>query len=60
MIVNNNQDPVAWAFYNEDGGIRFIIHDKDRMELWSKAHNGDIVPLYSNDSNSRDSNSMVE
>lgn len=43
--MNNNNEPIAWAFYNPDGTIRFIIDDKKRMELWSKAHNGSIVPL---------------
>lgn len=59
-MSENNQEPVAWAFYNTDGSIRFIIHDKNRMELWSKAHDGDIVALYSKIDDSRDSNSMVE
>lgn len=39
------QEIVAWAFYNKDGTIRFIIEDQKRMELWSKAHDGTIVPL---------------
>jgi hypothetical protein len=59
-MLYDNDEPVAWAFYNIDGSIRFIIHDKDRMELWSKAHDGNIVPLYSKIDDSRDSNSMVE
>lgn len=37
--------PVAWAFYNPDGSIRFIIDSEERMLLWKKAHEGTIVPL---------------
>ena len=37
--------PVAWAFYNEDGSLRFIIDDEKRMLSWKSAHNGPIVPL---------------
>lgn len=38
-------EPVAWAFYNADGTIRFIIDDEERMRLWATAHEGRIVPL---------------
>ena len=38
--------PIAWAFYDTREEIRFIIHDKKRMELWSKGYEGKIVPLY--------------
>ena len=41
----SNQEPVAWAFYNADGSLRFIIDDKKRMEAWRSAHKGTIVPL---------------
>lgn len=37
--------PVAWAFYNPDGSIRFIIDDPARAEAWRSAHEGKIVPL---------------
>lgn len=37
--------PVAWAFYNADGRLRFIIDDRARMEAWRSAHAGTIVPL---------------
>ncbi len=37
--------PVAWAFYNEDGSLRFIVDDEKRMLSWKSAHNGTIVPL---------------
>ena len=41
------QKPVAWAFYNKDGSIRFIIDDQRRhvMEAWRSAHEGKIVRL---------------
>ena len=39
------QNIIAWAFYNKDDSLRFIIEDKKRMELWKKAHDGKIVPL---------------
>lgn len=58
--MKNEQEPIAWAFYDTMGDIRFIIHDKDRMELWSKGYEGDIVPLYDKPSDDRSSNSMVE
>lgn len=58
--MKNEQEPIAWAFYDTRGDIRFIIHDKDRMELWSKGYEGDIVPLYDKLSDDRSSNSMVE
>ena len=62
--MKNEQEPIAWAFYDIMGDIRFIIHDKDRMELWSKGYEGDIVPLYDKPSDKpsddRSSNSMVE
>ena len=58
--MENNPEPLAWAFYEKDGSkIRFIIHDKDRMELWSKGYEGNIVPLY-NQQETGSSNSMVE
>ena len=43
--MSEHQKPVAWAFYNPDGTIRFIIDDKARMEAWRSAHTGPIVPL---------------
>lgn len=59
--MENNQEPIAWAFYEKDAPkIRFIIHDKNRMELWSKGYDGKIVPLYDRPSNNCGSNSMVE
>lgn len=45
MNQNNEQKPIAWAFYNNDGSIRFIIDDEKRMLAWKTAHNGYIVPL---------------
>ena len=42
----SSQQPLAWAFYDERGEIRFIIHDQKRMELWSKGYEHKIVPLY--------------
>ena len=42
----SEQRPVAWAFYNPNGSIRFIIHDQARAEAWRSAHQGQIVPLY--------------
>jgi hypothetical protein len=44
--VSDEQKPVAWAFYNADGSIRFIIDNEQRMLAWQSAHNGPIVPLY--------------
>ena len=41
----SEQQPVAWAFYNADGSLRFIIDDQARMEAWRSAHEGTIVPL---------------
>lgn len=41
----SEQQPVAWAFYNKDGSIRFIIDDPARAEAWRSAHEGTIVPL---------------
>ena len=41
----SEQQPVAWAFYNPDGSIRFIIDDPARAEAWRSAHEGKIVPL---------------
>ena len=43
--MNNNEKPIAWAFYNPDGTIRFIIDDEKRMLAWKTAHKGTIVPL---------------
>lgn len=40
-----NEKPVAWAFYNLDGSLRFIIDDEKRMISWKSAHNGTIIPL---------------
>ena len=37
--------PIAWAFYNPDGSIRFIINSEERMLLCKKTHEGTIVPL---------------
>lgn len=37
--------PVAWAFYNEDGSLRFIIDNERNMLSWKHAHNGTIIPL---------------
>jgi len=46
MDTNNTEiKPVAWAFYNKDGSLRFIIDDEKRMISWKSAHNGTIVPL---------------
>lgn len=42
----SDEKPVAWAFYNPDGSIRFIIDSEQRMLSWKTAHNGPIVPLY--------------
>ena len=39
------EKPVAWAFYNKDGSIRFIIDDEARYNAWKSAHDGPIVPL---------------
>lgn len=46
-------EPTAWIFYNIDGEIRFIIHDKQRMIAWMKTHLGEIVPLYKESKNSK-------
>lgn len=43
--MNDKNEPVAWAFYNTDGTLRFIIDNKQRMEAWKTAHQGTIVPL---------------
>jgi hypothetical protein len=41
----NKNKPVAWAFYNTDGSLRFIIDDERRMLSWKSSHNGSIIPL---------------
>lgn len=41
----SEQKPIAWAFYNKDGSIRFIIDDEARYRAWKSAHDGPIVPL---------------
>lgn len=58
--MKNDQEPLAWAFYDSRGEIRFIIHDKKRMELWSRGYEDPIVPLYTKSQKCCDSNSMVE
>lgn len=45
MSEQNDNKIVAWAFYNKDGRLRFIIDDEKRMEAWKSAHEGTIVPL---------------
>lgn len=50
----DKQEPIAWAFYNKNGEIRFIIDDKRRMEAWSKSHEGKIVPLVALDQSSNE------
>lgn len=40
-----DEQPVAWAFYNADGTLRFIIDNEARMLAWRSAHDGTIVPL---------------
>ena len=42
---NEQQKPVAWAFYWPDGLIRFIIEGEDRAKLWAASHQGKVVPL---------------
>ena len=41
-----SEQPVAWAFYNPDGTLRFLIDSEQRMLAWKSAHEGEIVPLY--------------
>lgn len=41
----DNESVIAWAFYNKDGTLRFIIDDEKRMIAWKSAHDGIIVPL---------------
>ena len=58
--MKNQQQPIGWAFYDTRGDIRFIVHDKCEMELWSNKYDGEIVPLYDKPSDNCSSNSMVE
>lgn len=45
MSEQSNSQVIAWAFYNKDGSLRFIIDDEQRMKAWKNAHDGTIVPL---------------
>lgn len=45
MSEQNDSQVIAWAFYNKDGSLRFIIDDEKRMLAWRNAHDGNIVPL---------------
>ena len=42
-------EPVAWLFRNPDGSTRWILDDPERVALWRKAHEGEVVPLYEGD-----------
>lgn len=42
---SDSPKPVAWAFYNPDGRIRFIVESEERAKLWAKSHQGTVVPL---------------
>jgi len=46
LLAGKVREPVAWAFYNPDNTLRFILSDWKRVQAWQTAHEGKIVPLY--------------
>ena len=58
MNDDKEKDIVAWAFYNKDGSLRFIVDDIARMNAWKSAHDGTIVPLVAMESKDTNHNKI--